>query len=423
MSRSVLSLSALRVLGVVVAATAVATGCTTNGSPQPSPSAAGEAQAAVDLAALDTGSYPTEPREPFGRATDAEIVQVEAQRMAQFIVVPFEVDGDLTNQKMPTQTIASRKNLTMILGPEAVDVPANEFLLGGYTTTASTPDSHLRAGTARSLNNMVVRYADANHARAAARQMADALATRDKTELTGLPGEPTAIVKRSSIGGNEQMLAFTPHNSYVLYQWVETTPEQQDLLDPTLRTALGLQRALIDQFPATPTKAEAAERGITDSVRPYVDQDRVLIYALPMTDEELETGGTFGPGHQLRAVYGPRGRAHTSTDPKTTFTVLTETGSTANAVERSIVYRAATPDGATAIMEADGGAGDASTPIDPPPGLPAAACTKSIGQGTLYSCHVQEGRYVGYVRSDDVTDAYQQISAQYVILTKADQNA
>ena len=57
------------------------------------------ASAAIDVKSLDTGKYPTEPRKPFGKPTVENVLQYEGQRMAQFIVVPFEVDPDLWLQE------------------------------------------------------------------------------------------------------------------------------------------------------------------------------------------------------------------------------------------------------------------------------------------------------------------------------------
>ncbi|NED60120.1 hypothetical protein G3I15_04175, partial [Streptomyces sp. SID10244] len=305
-------------------------------------------------------------------------------------------------------------------------VPANKKMLMGFVDAAATPDESLRAGTKRAINNMVLRYLTPADAKDAARQMADATATGDKSRVTTLPGLPDTLVVQGSSGGNKQMMAFTPHNSYVLYQWFETTPSQQNMLEPTVRKALALQSALIDKFPATPTKEEAKARGITGSSAPVVDQNHVLIYALPYTDDEIKKGKAALPGGSIRAVYGPRGMAQMSGDPKTDFTMLTDVGSTANAIEKSTVYRASTPDGAKTIVDTSltssrsQGWADAESPV----GLPAAKCqSKTLDTGTWYACYVQKGRYVGNYSARDKRDVHQAISAQYVILTKADQNA
>ena len=410
--------------GALAAALIAVAGCTTDGTPRSTQAAAvsSAAEPSVDLAALDTGAYPTAPRPEFGKATTDNILQVEGQRMAQFIVVPFEIDADLTKSGLPTMVITGKSNLPLVFSPEVANVPANEKMLGGYVSTAATPDESLRAGQRRSLNNLVVRYLTAADATAAAQQMADAAAKSAGTRPSTLPGLPDTMVVRGTSGGNRQIMAFTPHQTYVLYQWYETTPAQQDRLEPTIGKALELQTPLIDQFPATPTKAEAAARGVSDSSAPQIDQDHVLIYALPYSDEELKDAKANVPGGSVRAVYGPRGMAHTSTDPVTDYNVLTETGSTANAVERSTVYRAETAEGGQKIVDAflASNRNQGWSDIDSPAGLPVANCQSKT---QFFWCIVRDGRYVASVSSSSERDVHQQISAQYVILTKADQQA
>ncbi|UVF80159.1 DUF7373 family lipoprotein [Gordonia mangrovi] len=413
----------LRTIGIAATATATLTAltaCSTDGqSTSDNAAASSAAQPSVDVSALDTGPYPTEPRSEFGRATDDQIVQVEGQRMAQFIVVPFEVDRDITNGKLPTSAISSRQNLTVVLGEGTADIPANDELLYGFTTTAATPDSTIREGTSRSLSSMVLRYMTPQAAEDAARQLAQQVASNSNATVTTLPGLPgTHVIRDSGTDGTERLITFTPHDTYVIYEWYQTTTEQQELLEPTVRKAISLQTALIDQFPATPTKDEAAARGITGPTRPIVDQDHVLIYALPYTDEEMSGGKTGLTPQSMRAVYGPRGMAHFSSDPVGTFNSLNDAGSTANAVERSVVYRAATPEQATTLMKSYA-ANATGEGIDSPPGLPSAVCSTT---NTTYTCWVHNDRYVGEIHSDNQQDAYQQASAQYVLFTKADQN-
>ncbi|MDY6811638.1 MAG: hypothetical protein SW127_21955 [Actinomycetota bacterium] len=418
---------ALRTMGIAAttaATLATLTACSTDGEPATDDAAASSSAAAasVDVAALDTGPYPTDPRPEFGRATDDQIVQVEGQRMAQFIVVPFEVDRDITDMKNPTSAIASRNNLTMILGEGTPEVPANDDLLYGFTTSASTPAANIRQGTSRGLNTVVLRYMTPEAATAAAQQLAEQVATNGDNTVTTLPDLPgTHVIHDTGTDDTHQLMTFTPHNSYVIYEWYETTTKQQDKLEPTVRKAISLQTALIDQFPATPTKDEAAARGITGPTRPIVDQDHVLIYTLPYTDEEMDNGKTGLTPQSMRAVYGPRGMAHFSGDPVGTFNDLNAAGSTANAVERSVVYRAASDEQATTLM--DSYRRTDSADIGAPPGLPAAKCsTTNDSNNTTYTCHVKLGRYVGEIHSDNKQDAYQQTAAQYVLFTKAEQN-
>lgn len=387
------------------------------------------ASAAIDVKSLDTGKYPTEPRKPFGKPTVENVLQYEGQRMAQFIVAPFEIDRDLTQMGLPTQMLFSRSsNVKAVVGEDVGGVPANENVFYGYVASASTPDSMLRTGTKRSLNNMVARYLTAADATAAANQMADVYGKRPKTTPVRPAGLSGSRVLTSPGGepGNTSMASFTAHGTYVLVTSYTVDDAQKDMLEPAISKAVNLQSALIDQFPAAPTKEEAAAH-TRPSQKLLMDQSRVLIYALPYSDKELEEGDIADTNMgNVRAVYGPRAMSFRSDDPPGTFALLNETGSTANAVERSTVYRAKTADGAKKIMDtlATGNKTRGRKSQPAPPNLPGARCAQEIARNlTQYWCEVQVGRYVGEVFGDELKDVYQQASAQYVILTKADQNA
>ena len=81
---------------------------------------------------------------------------------------------------------------------------------------------------------------------------------------------------------------------------------------------------------------------------------------------------------------------------------------------------------AKALADAYAESDDDPVAIAPPPGLTEdqAHCTSiPSASSTNYQCIVRVGRYVADVHSNNKGDVYQQASAQYLILTKADQNA
>ena len=400
---------------------ALLAGCSATGSP----TAATVSVPSVDVSALDTGTYPTSPRPQFGKATEDDIIAVEGQRLAQFVLAPFEVDRDLTVVQSPTGIIKNPAGVSMVINQKSSTVLANKQLIYGFTTSARTSDTLIRQRANRSLRHMVLRYATADAARDAAQQMADLVAAGDNRTPTALPGTSTLVVDQD-FGERVAKIAITAHNTYVLYDSYSTTPEHTDLAEPVIRRSLAQQRTLIDKFLATPTKDEARAQGITGSSAPRIDANKVLVYALPLSDSELAADTGDVDGQRRRAVYGPRGLAHFSTDPYGDFTVLTDAGATVNAVERTTVYRAATPDGAENIVSAFTSAnlgGGGWGPAASPPGLPNATCQASRDGTSTRWCVVAVGRYVGAASSKDEVDAHRQISAQYVILTKADQYA
>lgn len=353
------------------------------------------------------------------------ILEVEGQRMAEFVLVPFEIDPGLIDGKMPTGVITDKDQLTMIFSPEMAKVPAMDTMMMGYVSTAST-EASVAKSDARSMNNVALRFLTPQDATAAAEQMSAAAAVTAVYSTGTLPGSPnTTFVRGPGPDGGEVWMAFTATRSFVVYQWYGVGETQNDKFESTLVRGTTDRVAMINKFPAAPTKAEAQAAGTTGSTRPLMDQNHILIYAIPLPDSKITRKGTLGAAK--RAVYGPRGMAHTSTNPPVTYEMLRSTGSTANAVEGSVVYRADTPDGATKIyneINADittrGGASATS-----PTGLPQATCSKNTTAGgtEYHSCLIQNGRYLGYTDGKELTEAQQKISAQYLIFQQVDQNA
>lgn len=165
---------------------ALLAGCSVAGSP----TAATVSVPSVDVSALDTGTYPTSPRPPFGKATEDDIIAVEGQRLAQFVLAPFEVDRDLTAVQSPTGIIKGTAGVSMVINQKSSTVAANKQLIYGFTSSAKTSDTLIRQRANRSLRHMVLRYATADAARDAARQMADLVAAGDKQQGGGRRAPP-----------------------------------------------------------------------------------------------------------------------------------------------------------------------------------------------------------------------------------------
>lgn len=393
-------------------------------SSEPKAGSGGDAAPAVDAAALDTGSYPTSPAAEFGKATPENIVEVEGQRLAEFTVAPFEIDPELTAGKMPTMVMRSGKNLGVVVGSAAGDIAANRNMLYGYVSTAATNTPNV-TDPSRSVVNAVLRFGSPDDAAAAAREIHTQLTTVDDGTGTETAEKvdvlPNTLVSTqegtSNAGATTSVNALTPHGDYLLYSWAQAPAGQKDWTAKAIAKAVSLQGPLIDKFPAQPTKAQ---NGGVSAEFPMVDQDRILIYAIPEADAQAKLGDDM-------AAYGPRGMAHRSTNPPLTHRVLTETGSEHNAVAKTTVYRAADDAGARTI--ADEFAGDLAaqgfSEAPSPQGLPDAKCvTKDTVRGTEIYCMVVNGRYVGEAAGlDDKKDVDRQIAAQYLILEQADQNA
>ncbi|MGJ0118961.1 DUF7373 family lipoprotein [Williamsia sp. MIQD14] len=403
----------------VLIATTV-TGCTTSVDGQATPASQTLSPGEVDLAALDPGTYQTTPSPAFGMATGAQIVEYEGQRMAEFVYTPSEIDPEFTDVKNPTSIIRSRANLTNVVGRDAAFVPANDRLVAGFVTSAGTPQLRLSDPT-RGMNLMVVRYTDSATATGAARSMFDAMVRQNRSIPVPLAGLGTTLAARTNLGGSAAvpiaptLATFTPFKDYVIYAWADAPAGQEKRSEDTVRAVIAREPGLLNGFPATPTKAQNGGK----PVEVAVDQDQILLYALPNKDENAVNGSD-------RAVYGPRGMAHIASSPSTMLSTLTAAKSTHNAVWDTTVYRAATGAGATSIMNdlVNADVQNGATEVDSPRGLPIASCvSRDTDNGAENTCFVTVGRYVGEADDRDPAVVAQKISAQYLILTRADQTA
>jgi hypothetical protein len=182
----------------------------------------GSSSSSVDPAALDTGNYPTSPAPELGRATQDNILDVETQRLAEFVVAPFEVDPNLVSVKMPTMVIRSYENLSAVLNGAAPDIAKSNGLLYGYVSTAQVPTTAITDPT-RSLVQMVLRFSTPDGASAAAQQIHTDLTTVDADD-TGLDTpESIAILPNTLVsttetdfgsGPKSSVNAFTAHGDY-----------------------------------------------------------------------------------------------------------------------------------------------------------------------------------------------------------------
>ena len=395
-----------RSIAAAAAVTAVLAGCTVDGQP----SSATFTDPAVQVVALDTGDYPTRARAAFGRAvTDPE--RVEATRMAQFVLAPFEVNPDLTHGQWPVGEFDDAAGIGRAVVPGAADIPANAEFVTGFVTTADNGEANVGA-TRQSLQHAVLHYRSSAAATAAAEQMGAAWARIDNKPIVPLDGAPGTRTFFQDFKPSTAILAFTAHNSYVFVDryYVPATQVRSGKALRQMADAIARQKSLLDEFAPTP-----------DGETPLIDPDAILIYALPFTAAYLRAN----PESPDRgAVYGPRGIAHTSTDPVTDFEVLTKIGSDANAVENSAVFRADTAEGARTYLDSFLGSNRTRgwTGADSPPGLPTATCQKHP-TSQAHSCALTVGRYGAQVIGNTKTDTHQQASAQYLILTTADQRA
>lgn len=381
--------------------------------------------ASVDESALNTGDFPTTPSAPFGRATNDNIIEIEGQRLAEFVTLPFEVDSELVADANPT-VIQHAGQLVMSLSQPMVDAVDQTGILYGYATAADTTTLDA-TDVPNELVHLVLRAATPEDAQTIARDMQEAtLASADEYDVSynawipldsrldgALTSQHTDDINPA--GDRAIRQSIIAHEDYVIYDWAAAPIDSPKWAERTLGKALELQKPLIDRFPATPTDSQ--NNGAPAEL-PMMDQNDILIYTVPGDSGDAD-------GRDM-AVYGPRGMAHGALNPTSSYEVLAEVGSEHNAVGRTVVYRADEDSGATTIVEkfsrdlTNHGFNQAESPT----GLADATCLSRMTEfGEQNACYITNGRYVGEATSDSLTEAHQLISAQYLILGHADQDA
>lgn len=359
---------------------------------------------------LQTGNYPTAPTSPPApNAGDAAIM--EAQRMAGYVIYPWEVDARLTDaDKLGLRVLKSPEALGYaILGMDTrADDPvesvaaANGFI-SGYSTTRGTPAN--APGKHLGLQLIVMRFPDPDKAAAAAAAFtAQVPPPSDSTDARPIPipGHPEVRARAVVLAnGRTSVTCYVAHGMYVFNVFTQTD-DTADVAAAAIGRALDLQGPRIDQFQPTDPAQFA-----TMNLDPTGLRARTL---------QRQTGQV------IDGVYTTAALLHMAAgdDPTGAAARFTTYGIDLISNGKAVVYRARDVDAAAGF--ADSVAKDFAENADPKPavpGFPGARCftlKKAEEYQDSIQCVATEDRYVITVFSKQSADAIQQISAQYLML-------
>ncbi|KUH65290.1 hypothetical protein AU184_21765 [Mycolicibacterium novocastrense] len=393
----------------LVTALLTATACTSvvDGTAQRPP---GESsRPSVDVALLDTGNYATQPVPPMGVAgSPAKGGLIEAGRMAEHVVGPWEVNPELSHFVMPTSIVKDVAALKMLL-PEKVAAAAakHNFVTGFSSARRTEPD---RA----SLVNAVLRFPDPQAAAAAAAEFGDITLQPDLMDYVP-QARPVSVREHPETRASTYDLpqlgspimetnvnAYTAHGPFVLVQ----SAESPDGVDPTadmVAKTLDQQIAAIDAF--TPT-------AVSELANLPVDASGVLARTVPEIKENPPPG--------VNQTYGPHAAPHFQTFPQTSAELFADTGMDVWSRGRAAVYRVRDEQSAANMLEQfatelTNAKGQAVASV---PNMPDSRCIRREAQLSTYvTCFAVADRYVIEAASPQPTDAHQLTAAQYVMLT------
>lgn len=368
---------------------------------------------AVDESNLVTGNYPTTPAPPLGAAgSPGDGSLIDARRMANNVVGPWEVDGSLVTPS-PLRAMVLKDAATVGLiepGGVSAAVHAHAFI-NGFS-------SDRRGANQQRLMNAVLRFADPPSAAAAAADMAAAAVNQPDEprpmSKVSIPGHPDALALTDSDSAGQHsvtVVSYTPHGPYVLSQTVQAATV--DTATPLISKTLDLQGPLIDQF--TPT----------DPARfPDLPLDPTGLLARTMRYPTWpEPEGSISANPKV-GVYLPHAALHFQDDPPDAEQALSTAGVQAMAYYQTVVYQARDAAAATQLaVDLANLASETEPSAEPSDGvsfMPTSRCVhaeRSGGSSQLqYSCYAPAGTFTIEAHSADPMSVHQQIAAQYKML-------
>ncbi len=401
---------------LVVAILAAAPGCApgVHGTAVKAPG--GPPQGAVDISLLATGNLPTKPGPPLGNAGSAvDGALIEARRMANNVVGPWEVDPELvTPSPLRAMVIKDAAGLALI-EPLAVATAATaHHLINGFASDRQSLDQ-------QRLTNAVVRFADPASAAAAAADMAAAARTTQQPNAEPalpalpVPGHPDA---RVVAGGDDQnsvtVFSYTPHGVYVLCQIAHTT--DTDTATALIAKTLDLQGPLIDQFAATdPAKFADLPTDPTGLLARTMSPPK-----LP----EVNDSHPAAPTNPKIGVYQPHGALHLQDDPPSAFAAFSDAGVQLMSYNFTAVYQTADPGAARRL------ASDLANsllqrhllaqPFNGVDFMPTSTCVKypqfDSSTALRYECYAAADTFTIETHATDPLVAHWQLAAQYLML-------
>lgn len=358
----------------------------------------------VDLSALDVGSFKTAPR-TIGTPNFDRARMSEGQRLGGYLPTASDVDSRFAYQssKDSVAVFGFIEQVYTIGDSEKFKEDTPGFVAGFYSWGMSHDDILI----ADTLANTAMIF-DSEQSAAAA---TDALAKRKRESKESFVPVDIPGFK----GGNafwdparQELFAVTSYNKIVLYTvikdyaMIEVGTTNLGALTTLAEKNSAAVRQRLSEFEPTPVdKLTAIE----------MDHDQLLGHSLTRPEGE---GAKNPPG-----IYDRRGALHLSIDPISDKKLYEEAGLEWLGVNGTELYQAKDSDGAQLIAATHSALNKKLRSADSPKELPETKCNEYKIKSSLttrFHCTLVYDRYVIEVRSNQLIDAHQRISAQYILL-------
>ncbi|MEV0293282.1 hypothetical protein [Nocardia sp. NPDC050710] len=364
-----------------------------------------------DVAQLDVGNYQTKPRQIGNAKNDKQARAREAQRLADFVILPYEADPAYVEDAwfLRSHVVLNRKSLGNLVINDTFDDVAKD-LVAGWANSWSTggADSDPR----RTLNIAVLMFPNAQ----TAAQVGPALEHDDFTY--NRENQPVAITKHPNTAshwrpGYSSIGSWTVKDRYIVFIKVVDDTAEPDLpaLVGHVERALDVQLPLLDKFQPTPS---------ADLSRIPLDPLGVLGRTLPSDPESPLRAEPDG-------FYTGRGSISLLDANPDSLPELERADVDAVSFGDAVVFRSRTAGGAAKLwhewqpsthLDADEKIVDAPAGID----RNVECFAKVVKSGdtetpAYYLCVFQVDRYTVQANGRQLQNLHQKISAQYALLT------
>ncbi|MEV6273862.1 hypothetical protein [Nocardia sp. NPDC051832] len=362
---------------------------------------------AIDVSILDSGNYPTIPRDLDKLRLTRTGAFLESIRIGNAALLPFEIDGRYAFQRLVTPA----RPVTSDLPPSIASLTRDEYrelaqgVVAGWGASAERrPHSTLTS----SVETVIIRFSDAAQAEKTVRLLADRQQANAPGEPATIPGFPNARAKITA--GKDYLDAWLTDDTTALY--VHANDPMNEPFDPApfiefTQKFFKQQLEALRQYVPTPADQLASLP---------IDVDGMLSRTLPLEDTQMRNGV------DTSALQPSRAALHFTHFPARTSAAFTDAGVDLVADSASLVYRARDNDSATRLMAAlidqrlDGW-----TPADSPPNLPGAKCFETKNKKLNLSrfaptCFLVYDRMVATMTAPNVQQLHQKTAAQYKLL-------
>jgi len=356
----------------------------------------------VDLTLLDVGNYPTRPRPSLGIAgTPLAGALIDGQRMANYVVGPWEIDPTLTGRYAMGALLLTSPDELSVLGPAELAIASGRHnFINGFVSARQD------SGRKRLLNT-VLRFAEASDAEATLTELEQTTSNESEpVQRVVIPGYPDARAFSDTVidtDTNRQWTAvrsFASHGPYILIQLAESA-DGIATASALVANTVERQRLVINQFQATDPLAFPDIE---------LDPSGLLARTLPMPPDEATV--------VQNARFGKRGALHFQNDPVRFTALFDRTVMDLAAMAKTNVYRSADDESAIRIVHefAADALATGGKPVDGVEFLPASRCLQFEDE---FYCVAPADRYAIEARSRGIDDARQQVAAQYTLLVAA----